>query len=1257
MGTKTEDLTARAKELIAERRYAEAVRICRRLLLSRPDELGVRLLLGMALLAQRRYDEVRVEMLSLLRIAPNEAAGHRLLGEAYLRAGQLDRARQSLQRALDLDPRDNVSADLLGEAADEDSSPSLTINRWFDPSAQSTDETRLPEEDEDPPTAIAGTDGRLPGRASIHDPGIYDSGHHTGRMPSPRPPERRSSIPPPPRSQIPTPGSAGPPRGADRRVEVNPSSGPAPRPVSAPRPSVAGGQHNTMELGLEELDSIEDNAIADSQPGIAPLESEPTQARPGSSWPPAHARPPGDPIWQSQPQIPVAGSGRPAWAEPLGPSPWADAPQPSPHGAVEGDAYRSQDHHHGLPFDHSGGYDRGNSGGYSHGSSSAGYNHYPADGVEDQPTGDFQALPEGGGYEPLDGEPTRARREPSMENYDALLEEELTHARAMPDLAAQRRSPDAGRGYQTPSSTHELPHVRSDSGRPQTQRRRKVKRGVGSKRWLLIAAIGGGAFLVIGTIAFFAVRAWLSSEAEEALRQAIQTACDDGLPASLDDALAKAEDRQPGDAEETALRARLHAYAILEHSRVDHREVLDELLRTLDREGAALADARVAIAFVKLSEGDAAAAREGLASVSDPGGAGATAPEVARVRALASAAMGDTERALADARAAVSLRPEAPRHLTLFALVTALNGDASAALQALDGVRGGERLSSVRVTRARVLQESGRDPIRAVAEAAAVIEDLEASASPPELAWAHLVRARQAAATGDSTAALSEGRAAAAVQPPGDEQFGLMLAQCMLQAGAAAEAQEQLGRLPENAANPEQRARITAEVAIGNNDLEAADAALRDAGTSPTTAFLRGRVAESRDQLEEARRLYEQASADPREFVRARARLGAIELGAGRVERAVELLDAARERAPGDLNIVPMLVRARLLLGQIDEAESATNAALALEPDALELLVARARVQFAKGDAEATMQTLGPILQRRANDADLHVLHGLAARKIGRRDVAAEAFTRAAAIDERFLPALIGLAQLALDEGDTQKASEAIDRAADIDADSAEVKAVRVQLMVLQGAGQLVIEDLTAMVEGSNDSTLWATLGRAQTQAERDNDAERSFRQALRFDGDNVEAHLGLALVETRAGALSRAAQSIGAAERGARTKGVSEEFSPAILVARARLRFELGDFSDAQTKARQAIEADPRLSIAHLLLANIEIELGRDPSASLREAVQGRVPPPEALGRLAIRLASGDEACRLAQRYMETAPRGYDAPQVRPIASRCQTP
>ncbi|NOY90143.1 MAG: tetratricopeptide repeat protein, partial [Deltaproteobacteria bacterium] len=136
-----QELAARAKQLVLERDFAEAVRACRRLLLSRPDDDDARLLLGRALIATERFDEVRVEMMSLIRRRPESATAHRLLGESFLRAKQPKRGEEYLRRALELDPDDDEAAELLEDLAADPPPVSATVERWFDSAGVATIET------------------------------------------------------------------------------------------------------------------------------------------------------------------------------------------------------------------------------------------------------------------------------------------------------------------------------------------------------------------------------------------------------------------------------------------------------------------------------------------------------------------------------------------------------------------------------------------------------------------------------------------------------------------------------------------------------------------------------------------------------------------------------------------------------------------------------------------------------------------------------------------------------------------------------------------------------------------------------------------------------------------------------------------------------------------------------------------------------------------------------------------------------------
>lgn len=1192
MATGIEDLTARAKQLISERAYAEAIRACRRVLLSRPHEVPVRLLLGKALLAMRRYDEARAEMLAVLRSDPSEATAHRLLGEAYLRTGQPVKAREALVHAIEADPNDADSRDLLHEVELDAPAASQTIDRWFDPQAGATVQTgapafeeahtgqvRLPPEPETGSSSVSvDPDFAAEARRAMGLDDEVSTDEDWSQGPLPPAPGRQpvarapsSARPPPPPSVRPPPPV--PPRHPGPGAPFLPGSDPTPSdsastdPLTAAHtPSAKRGptlpEGSTDELGLTDIDEVSpslagtDELLSDSASGEAAtralMRGEPDameQQLTAVRWNPDEFD-----EWD-------ASTAR-GTCQPGGVPVFPDDPLPSGQRAPgPADPHRPG----GLPA-----------------------------GMID-PFGDSEAGPVRSG----------------LPTIPALADQGLHGSGA------------------TTGALHAL------------RQRLPIP--------LVPALIGGGVIsLVLIVTVTWAISAWLESSAEEEIAAAAEQAGDDGLKSSLDHAIELAEAHDDDDPEDLALRSRLLATATLEHGE-DHVEKIQGLLGQLDSDEQNLPDARVANAYIRLARGDVEGARTALGMSVDEN------TELFRARALTAAAAADVARALPEARAAVSQRPSSPRHVALFALLTAEHGDAQAALTALDRVPGAEESPDVRIARARVLLESGGDPQAAQEQATAVLGALSDRATPPQKAWAHLVRARQAVQAGESTTALTEADAALAIAPAGSEEFLLLLAETYLQERAGDRAARVIERLPEQSFQRGRRAALVAEAAIETSDLDRAEASLREAAPGAHTDYLKGRLAEARGRLSEARELYERAASAREEFVRARARLGAIELATGNPARAVEMLQPAHELGPFDLEVVPLIARAYVASGQMDRALEAVRVALRQRRGAPELIVAKAQIDLARGNANEALEALRGVVRTRRDDPEIHTALGEAARQVGHVAEARRAFDRAIELRPGHMPALIGLADLALDGRELEAAERAITRAREAGSEGGiALDRVQARLHALRGAGNEAVEAVQGLARSSEDTVLWTCLGQVLAQAERNQEAERAFQRALRLDGQQPDALLGLATVQIRLGALGRVPSTIGAAERAGQSRGMGAAFEARLLAVRGALRFEYGSFDDAAALARQALEKDESSPPAHLLLAVIAIERGEDPREELRRAVAGQAPAAEAIGRLAVTLGRGDEACELAGRYMRMAPRGVDAPDVSAVVARC---
>ncbi len=1192
MGAASQELTERAKLLISERRYQEAVRACRRALLVRPDQVEVRLLLGEALLALERYDEVRVEMMALARKKPDHAPVHRLLGEAYLRDGRPTQAVEALRKALKLDPSDEVAQELLGEAADENAPVSNTIERWFADEAEPTVETRSPEWEETN-TPVPATAADLPHEPepSVQvDPSLVEEAVAEARerpktspaRPAPRVRARKPTALGFAAAPLPAP-PAKPPTSADPLPQQ-------PTAVAKPKPRDA-------DEGLTGLvpEPVTEELPLDSRDAVPlALEGEPTRA-----------------------QVPSAKGLTPKPFLPPGPTFEPIAPldleiqddfEPFAGDLLPTDAFTSP--------------------------------------IED-----------------LDEEPTRARLLDSLDDESEV--EPPTMARVPMPEARPAPIPTGGNVHaptpfpaaSVPPAYEAAPHPTPASA-PTAEPPRGLARDIatervaerrGKRRWVVPAALGALLLVVLGVGGGLAASAWLDAAAREEVRGAAATAGDSGDRAAVEAVVAEIGD--DGDVRQRALKARLLATLVLEHD-VERADEAQAILDSLQGDGAST-DASIASALLAVDRG---ASTEALSVLSGLTAEGEQIPEAFRARAFATAALGRWSQAEEASRQAATARPGSPRHVTLHALMRHRTGDSAAGLTLLDSIPSGETHPSVRVIRARILQDSGSDPARALDEATAVVDDLAERATPFELAWAHLLRAKHAAAQGDASTALQEVRAAATHPPPSDEAFAMGMIETFLRAGSATEAREHLSALPEPPIDESGRALLTAEVLLDAGALDEALEALGAAEATPRRSLLRARILEARGQTDEARPLYEAALEVPGpEGRHARVRLAAIEMDGGHAGRAIQLLEPLRASAVDDLETAPLLARAYLAEGRLDDASEILDAALRRRPEAAELLAARGSLQLRRGQVQEALTSLRRASASRENDPDLAADLGDAARQAGEAAEAQQAYERALSLRPAHPRALVGLAHLALAARDVETAATRIEEAAATGHEALEVARLRGRMMVFRGDGAASASTLEPLAREHRDAELFTALGALYAQAEEDRDASRAFAQALSRDRNQPEALLGQSLIDIRRGDLSSARRAIATAEREAESRGLAEALAPALAVARGRLEFEHGDFDETVEAANAALAADARFGPAHLLLANVAIERGNAPLEALRAAVTGVMPPPEALGRLAPRLGRGEEACTLARRYLEAAPNGYDAPDVRRVAARCR--
>ena len=760
-------------------------------------------------------------------------------------------------------------------------------------------------------------------------------------------------------------------------------------------------------------------------------------------------------------------------------------------------------------------------------------------------------------------------------------------------------------------------------------------------------AIGASALLLVIVLA---LGGWyvMRRRAAQALATDLEHFSDTGLRTDVADALERLEgDDSP---EGVALRARLLATRAIELGIGDTTDA-EVQLGGLDTAGGALLDARIARALVSLARGHADQSATLLSGVE---GSGVSLAEALHAQALALEALGQASDAHTAASQAAALRPEAPRHAALVARLALALGDTAGASRALT-VPGADRSPLVHLVRARMALAAG-DAVTAEADAHAVLDTLHAEVSPHDEASARLVLARAALLRGDAAAARTALDAADPLRSPSDEAMALELAEGYLDAGAADAAARITNALPAATLFPARRSTVIVRTALAAHDLAAADTALVSLAPGPAMDFLRAQVRDAQGRADEARAFYESAATDPSLAQQARTREGELLVRIGRPTEARAVLDQALRAAPTDPHVAEIFVRVALAAGDVTGADAALGPALAAHPESSPLRAAHARIALRRGHAAEAMTELSTLAAASPNDRDVQEALAAAALASGNTAVARSAYEAAIRLEETS-EAHLGLASVLADDAAFDDALTHVTRAEALAPGSAAAATrLRARIEMLRGTGAAGLATVRPAADAAlRDAELWAYRGALEVQAEAFGDADASVTRALRVDPNQPEALLVRALLGIEDGDLGGAARAVDRAERSATTRGLPPSFAARVAAIRGRLRFEAGDEPDAARLGQQAVALDAHAGLAHLLLADVAIATHEDPVPHLRAAVQGTAAPPEAIGRLAMRLRTGAEACGFGRAYVERAPTGYDRDEVDDVLRHCR--
>lgn len=103
----------RARQLLKEKRYADALQVCTDELARGRDDPQLRLIAAHSLMAQGRHEGAKKEAQLVIRLDPRQPEAYRILADVACTRGELATACEHLERVLELSPDDEKSRSLL----------------------------------------------------------------------------------------------------------------------------------------------------------------------------------------------------------------------------------------------------------------------------------------------------------------------------------------------------------------------------------------------------------------------------------------------------------------------------------------------------------------------------------------------------------------------------------------------------------------------------------------------------------------------------------------------------------------------------------------------------------------------------------------------------------------------------------------------------------------------------------------------------------------------------------------------------------------------------------------------------------------------------------------------------------------------------------------------------------------------------------------------------------------------------------------
>jgi tetratricopeptide (TPR) repeat protein len=404
--------------------------------------------------------------------------------------------------------------------------------------------------------------------------------------------------------------------------------------------------------------------------------------------------------------------------------------------------------------------------------------------------------------------------------------------------------------------------------------------------------------------------------------------------------------------------------------------------------------------------------------------------------------------------------------------------------------------------------------------------------------------------------------------------------------------------------------------------------------------FRSGRYAESLARFEAASQL-------DGALTSAQLGVGKSKLYLERIEDAVRVLEGLAKVDPKDPGIALWYGRALEAAGDRDRANAVYHASIAAAPAApplVDVYVALATLQNARGQAEDAQKTLADAKKKLPESGPLHRALGHLALEQGRLPEAISELKRALELDAEDLAARFDLGVALRRSQSYAEATKVLDQVAAADADhpglalerglifeatgnaaealkayeNALAKAPKdPDLMLRVGCGGVsagrvaAAEELLRKVlaQRPNSAETNHCLGRALLAQEKIPDAQRLFDRAVELDPNRAEYHLYSGRAANEAKNVAKADRELAAA------LAIDSSLADAYW-QRGVLRARQGAVKDAVADLSKALKLNPSLHDAHAALADTYYDLGREHDALAEWQLAVQAQPDNAVWR-----------------------------------------